>query len=113
MVGTEGLEDQLNQLLNDPDKMAQIMSMAKAFTAQAEQPSVQTTAPMMDEGMLLNLMQIMQQMQQTDAKQEALFSALKPYLAPERQEKLDRAMQIAKLSHLAGYALRNTDLFGK
>lgn len=109
MSGTEGLEEKLNQLLNDPESMAQILSMAKSLgmqppTADAPPPSA---PPPVDEGMLMGMMQMMQQMQQTDGKQEALLSALKPYLAPERREKLDRAMQLAKISHLAGYALRN------
>lgn len=114
MTGTEGLEEKLNQILNDPDSMAQILSMAKSFGMQPEQPSAPTAPPLMDEGMMLSLMQMMQQLQQTDGKQEALLCALKPYLAPHRQEKLDRAMQLARISHLAGFALKNSgDLFGK
>ena len=33
----------------------------------------------------------MQQAQHTDKRQEALLCALKPYLAPERQAKIDEA----------------------
>ncbi len=33
--------------------------------------------------------------------------ALKPYLAPERQAKIDEALRIAKLSQLAGLAFKN------
>ena len=61
----------------------------------------------MDPRMLQTLMRLMQQAQQSDGKQEALICALKPFLAPERREKMDRAMQIARISHLAGFALRN------
>lgn len=115
MVITEGLEDKLNQILNDPDSMAQILSMAKSFGMHSEQTSEPTPAPpTVDEGMMLGLMQIMQQVQQTDGKQEALLQALKPFLAPERREKLDKAMQLARISHLAGFALKNSgNLFGK
>ena len=38
--------------------------------------------------------------------QEALLAALKPYLRPERREKLDRAMRIARISQIAGGALK-------
>lgn len=111
---TEGLEDKLNQILNDPDSMAQILSMAKSFGVQPDQPSEPTAPPLMDEGMMMGLMQLMQQAQHTDGKQEALLQALKPFLKPERQEKLDRAMQLSRISHLAGFALRNYGgLFGK
>ncbi len=113
MSGTEGLEEKLNQILNDPDSMAQILSMAKSFGMQPEQPSEPTPPPLMDEGMMLRLMQMMQQMQHTDGKQEALLCALKPYLSPQRRDKLDRAMQLARISQLAGSALKNSDLFGK
>ncbi len=111
---TEGLEDKLNQILNDPDSMAQILSMAKSFGMQSDPPSEPLPAPLMDEGMMMGLMQLMQHAQQSDGKQEALLQALKPYLAPDRREKLDRAMQLARISHLAGFALRNYGgLFGK
>ena len=36
-----------------------------------------------------------------DKRQEALLLALKPFLRKERQEKIDRAAQLARLIHLA------------
>lgn len=42
----------------------------------------------------------------TDKRQQALLLALKPFLRPERQEKLERALQAARLADLAGFALR-------
>ncbi len=110
MIGTEGLESQLNEILNDPERMAQILSMAQSFGLQP--PETPTSAPPLDPEMLQSMMQLMQQAQRADGKQEALLSALKPYLAPERREKLDRAIQLARISHLAGYALRNYGILG-
>lgn len=109
MIGTEGPESQLNEILNDPERMAQILSLAQSFGLQPpETPSAPPpSAPPPDSEMLQSMMRLMQQARQTDGKQEALLSALKPYLAPERREKLDRAIQLARISHLAGYALRN------
>lgn len=117
MNGTEGLEDKLQQLLNDPDSMAQIMSFAQSLgvqTQQAQQPQQpQTAVPPIDPGMMQAIVGIMQQLQRTDSRQDALLNALKPYLAPERREKIDRAAQIARLSRLAGTALQNYGgLFG-
>ncbi len=104
MRHTEGLEEKLNQILSNPDSMAQIMSMAQSFGFQPEsEPSAPSSLP--DEEMLRGMMQLMQQVQQNDGRQEALLRALKPYLAPDRREKLDKAMQLARLSKIAGCAL--------
>ena len=116
MTHTDGLEDKLQQILNDPDSMAQILSLAKSFGMSPEPPSDHgPSAPpkqepkigMPDEGFLQAVMGLMQQARQSDSKQEALLCALKPYLAPDRRDKIDRAMEIARISHLAGFALRN------
>lgn len=120
MNGTEGLEEKLQQLLNDPDSMAQIMSFAQSLGGQMQQPQQpqqsqepQAAVPPIDPGMMQAIVGIMQQLQRTDSRQEALLNALKPYLAPERREKIDRAAQIARLSRLAGTALQNYGgLFG-
>ena len=37
-------------------------------------------------------------------RREKLLLALRPFLKPERQEKLDRALRIAQLTQLAGSA---------
>lgn len=111
MIGTEGLESQLNEILNDPERMAQILSMAQSFGLQPPE-TPPSSVPPPDSEMLQTMMRLMQQARQSDGKQEALLSALKPYLAPERREKLDRAIQLARISHLAGYALRNYGVLG-
>ncbi len=118
MITTEGMEEQLNRILNDPDSMAQILSMARSFgMGQESEPSRPSTPPprdlfSMDEGMILQMMQIFQQLQQRDPRQEALLCALRAYLSPERQKKLDRAMELAQLTKLAGIALGPGGLFG-
>lgn len=112
------MEETLNRILNDPDSMAQILSMARSFgMGQESEPSSAPEPPprdsfFMDEGMLLQMMQLFQHMQQTDPKQEALLRALRAYLAPERQKKLDRAMELARLTKLAGFAFGSGGLFG-
>ena len=116
MTHTDGLEDKLQQILNDPDSMAQILSLAQSFGMSPEPPSDHgPSAPpkqeqkvgMPDEGFLQAIMGLMQQARQSDSKQEALLCALKPYLAPDRRDKIDQALEIARISHLAGFALRN------
>lgn len=114
MILTEGLEDKLQQILNDPNSMAQIMSLAQSFGLQGVQeappqpqspPAQAAFAP--DVGFAQAIMGLMQQAQHTDGKQEALLCALKPFLKPERRAKIDQAMQLARISHLAGFALKN------
>ncbi len=110
MSQTEGLEDKLQQILNDPESMSQILSLAQSFGLQQppESPgSAPVPPPTPDAGMLQGVAELMQQARRSDGKQEALLGALKPFLRPERREKLDRAMQLARISHLAGYALRH------
>ena len=52
------------------------------------------------------ILQLVRQANQKDGPQEALLAALKPYLRPDRREKLDRAMRIARISQIAGGALK-------
>ena len=46
---------------------------------------------------------------QGDGRRNALLAALRPFLRPERQHSLDRAMQAAKLSGLARLVLQNLE----
>lgn len=107
MIATEGLEEKLQQLLNDPDSMAQILTLAQSFGMAPEAPGPATPPPPppVDDAFMQGLMRLMQQARQADGRQEALLCALKPYLAPDRQARLDRATELARISHLAGAAL--------
>ena len=113
MVGTEGFEDKLNQILSDPDSMEKIMSLAQSLGGPSAAPNgppdppPKPPPPPPDDAFVKGILRLMQQAQHTDKRQEALLCALKPYLAPERQAKIDEALRIAKLSQLAGFALKN------
>lgn len=109
MGDTEGLEDKLNQILSDPDSMAKIMTLAQSLggsSSAAPDPPKPSPSPPPDDAFVRGILRLMQQAQHTDQRQEALLCALKPYLAPERQTKIDEALRIAKLSQLAGFALK-------
>lgn len=102
----DDLEEKITQVLNDPAQMEQIMAIAKSLgfpppgedtQAAAEQPL--TIPP--------QLTQILSQASQMERRQDALLRALKPFLQPSRQEKIDKALQVARISQLAGYALKN------
>ena len=113
MAATEGFEDKLNQILSDPDSMAKIMSLAQSLGREQSAPSPPPAPPRPqpppppDDAFVKGILRLMQQAQHTDKRQEALLCALKPYLAPERQAKIDKALRIAKLSQLAGLAFKN------
>ena len=121
-----GLEEKLSEILNNPESMAQILSMAQSLGMEPpgpQEPRKEPEArkepkpdgpPPVDPAMLQGVLQLMEQVRHKDGKQEALLLALKPYLAPERRDKIDQALQIARISHLAGAALRNYGgIFGK
>jgi hypothetical protein len=40
------------------------------------------------------------------SRSTALLMAMRPYMRPEKQEKLDRAMKIAQMVHIAGAVLQ-------
>ena len=110
------MEEKLNAILNNPESMAQILSMAKSLGMEQEPSDApeKEPPPAPDPAMLQGLMQLMEQVRHGDGKQEALLQALKPYLAPERRDRIDQALQIARISHLAGAALGNDGgIFGK
>lgn len=108
----DGMEDQINRILSDPQSMAQIQALAQSLglggAPGAPPPQAPSALPFgaMDEGFARSVFSLMQQANRSDSRQEALLCALKPYLKPDRCAKLDRAMQIARLSQLAGLALR-------
>ncbi len=123
----DDFEGKLNQILSDPASMAQIMSIAQNLMGQtnsapassSDDENQQTEAPNasatpaanFEQGIPASFLAILQQAGSLDGKEVALFNALKPFLKPDRREKIDKAMRIARLSHLAGFAIRNLDLW--
>ena len=110
MIGTENLEEKLSQVLNDPNSMAQLMSFAQSLgmgPPDAPPPPGSPPGPSPgDDAFVRGILQLVRQANQKDGPQEALLAALKPYLRPDRREKLDRAMRIARISQIAGGALK-------
>ena len=55
----------------------------------------------MDPAMLSKLLPLIQELgSQNDSNARQLLYALRPYLKPDRQEKIERALQLARLFHL-------------
>ena len=122
-------DDKLNELLSNPDSMAQIMRLAQSLSGSSEegggagqrepppqsapqhhhQEPPQTSggdllsslAGGLDPKLLMRLLPLIQELGgQQDSNARNLLYALRPYLKPERQEKVERALQLARLFHL-------------
>lgn len=104
-----GMEDKIGAILNNPEMMQQLMSMAQSLGASmppapAPEHTEQEQGPAMDPAMIQKLMSLAGQTG-LDANQKALLHALRPYLSGERIRKLEKAMRSAKLANLASSAL--------
>lgn len=108
-------EEKLGAILNDPQAMSQIMSIAQSLGGKKETPPLrepETTrppsseelreAPPLADGLDPRLMEMgiraMAAYQDADDRRGALLQALRPFVKPQRYAKMDKAIQIAKLS---------------
>lgn len=101
------MEETLGAILNNPQMMQQIMSLASSL-GNAEQPQPEPQPPEMpnlDIGMLQKLSGLAGRTG-VDQNQQALLQALSPYISRERVGRLERAMRAAKTARIA------TDLLG-
>lgn len=114
-------DEKLNTLLSNPESMAQIMQLAKSLSGQEEAgqtaensppkptpPSQSAPPPPQDGGapgfdpkliaQFAPLFKELNNAQNGQARQ--LLYALRPYLSTQRQEKVERALQLARLIHV-------------
>ena len=98
----EQMEDKISAILNNPELMGQIMSMAKSLGQSASQPeqAPQAEMPSFDPAILSKLTSLAGQ-GQVDGNQRALLTALHPYLSSRKITKLERAMRAAKMARVA------------
>ena len=100
---TAGIE----QILNNPDMMKQVMDLASAIQLEAPESSISMDPKDLAE----TITKTVGLVQKNEQKQQALVHALLPYLRPGRQTKLQRAMEVARLSQIANAALRSNRIF--
>ena len=98
------MEDKLNSVLNNPQMMQQIMSMAQSIGNQ-NHPKEEASGkiegfPEIDIGMLQKLSGLAKQ-GSIDKNQQSLLKALSPYLSRERIGKLEKAMRAAAMARVA------------
>lgn len=111
-------EEKLNSILGDQAAMGQIMALAQSLSGSGGQSPAPTptqirqdAAPLGEENPLSLLgeldprmvqlgMRLFQEYQSGDDRNAALLQALRPFIRPERYEKLDRAVQVARISRV-------------
>ncbi|MDY3281519.1 hypothetical protein [Dysosmobacter sp.] len=114
-------DEKLNALLSNPDSMAQIMQLAQSLSggaAEAAPPPPQQSPPPpqppagggdslsgllggLDPKLMMRLLPLLQELgRDSDSNARQLLTALRPYLRPERQDRVERALQLARLIHL-------------
>lgn len=124
------MNDMFSQVLSNPQAMQQIMALAQSLGLQGngqaptsppppqpqQQPQHAPPPPMQapqqlqqpqgDPSQLLRSLMNMSQQQPMhgEDRQLALFQALKPFVGPERAAKLDKALQVARISRMASSA---------
>lgn len=115
----EGLEARLGAILSDPQQMEKISSLATQLMggaglnkAGASVPSALTDAEgtVSDQRALSGgLGSVMEKLMGGGGKQsksEALLLAMRPYLRPGRQEKLEKALRVSRMLRLAGTVMK-------
>ena len=105
----EGMEEKLSAIMNNPQMMQQIMSMASTLSGSQESPLAaqqEPELPSFDPALLKKIMGMAGHLG-VDPQQKALLHALKPYLSDIRVQKLEKAMRAAKLANLASSALNS------
>ncbi len=105
----EDVESKLGAILNNPQMMEQIMSLAQNLGGEqpAAPPPVQEGLPEIDFATVQKLTSLIGKTG-IDGKQRALLQALGPYLSGPRILKLEKAMRAAKLAGMASVFFANT-----
>ena len=113
-------EDKLGAILNDQEAMGRIMALAQSLSggktetepeekyAAAELTGTENTPAQelsallggLDPKLMQTGMRLLQEYNRGDNRSAALLEALRPFVKEERYAKIDRAVQIARLSRV-------------
>lgn len=110
------MEEKLGSILNNPQLMQQILSMAQSLgagqnTRQEDPKSVPISPPQPNpDPKILQSIAGLAQNSGVDAHQQSLLQALSPYLSRERIGKLERAMRAARMAGAASAFLNSGGL---
>lgn len=93
-------EEKLSSIMNNPEMMQKIMSLAQNMQEPKEEPQPSTSFPDIDVSLLQKLSSLASQ-SGIDKNKQNLLHALTPYISAGRIAKLERAMRAAKMAGLA------------
>jgi hypothetical protein len=115
------LGQMLQSVLSDPEQVEKLGQMAKSLMGSLEppreaaqqegvssppaQPSAAGGLSNADGQMLSSLGKLFST-KETNSRSTALLMAMRPYMCPEKQEKLDKAIKIAQMVHIAGAVMQ-------
>ena len=110
------LSAQIGAILSDPGQMEKLTEMAKGLFGQmgggsdpgeteAALPESVGAVPAGDARFISALGKAFAA-GGGNSRSTALLVAMRPYMKPEKQQKLDRAMQIARMVHIAGAVMK-------
>ncbi len=107
----DDMEEKLGAILNNPQMMQQIMTMAQGFQDGQKknlppkpEPQRESCGPEIDLATIQKISRLARQ-SNIDKREQALLRALGAYLSKERIGKLEKAMKAAKLAKIASTAL--------
>ncbi|MCD8188783.1 MAG: hypothetical protein LUD78_00925 [Clostridiales bacterium] len=121
----DDFEEKLNSILSSPEAMGQIMSLASSIAGKPEEegaaptetaaqpdssPSAEGENPLnllqnLDPAMVQRLMGLYREYTRGGDEKTALLQAMRPFLREERQQRLDKAVRIARFSRVIRSAL--------
>lgn len=100
------LEDMINSVLSDPAQMSKIADLAQNLMGGSKAaPETQATFSPFDPGMMSKLQTMLNNTGSSPGSSEALLRAMQPYLSEKRRLKVDKALRIARMAKLAGFAM--------
>ena len=106
-------DDRLNALLSDPDSMAQIVQLAQQLSGQQPpppEPPQGAAGEGFDPQLLKKLLPLLQDASCENGQSSRLLTAIRPYLRPEKQEKVAEALRMAHLITLGKRFMTEGDM---
>lgn len=98
------MQEQINQILNDPEAMRQVQSLGQKLGLSAAPPAPVSPPPVQEatgdvSRMLTSLAPLLSRSNAND-ETTALLNALRPFLSEEKSRRLDQAQRMMKLIKL-------------
>lgn len=98
------MEEKLSAILENPDAMSRIMDLAKQLSGGNTPPEKKEPPPTgdgIDPRILAKILSLIKEAGHSNSPASQLLLALRPYLKAERQDKVERAIKLAHVIHIA------------